>query len=134
MIGQTCCYQHAIHRIVDAEFIRWLKRQVTSEIGGSLFLYYHTESMNFIIAYWVGPKYGHFQEVWNLEHKKSCSKNEARQMVKMLNRPLSGHDVAKNLLQHQRDETFDTQDKNDEQVSLDKWVNSTKLSLSMAGS
>ncbi len=134
MIGQTCRFRHDTHRITDAEFIRWLKRQVVSDVKfrDSLFLYYHNESGNYIIAHWVGAEFGRFAEIWNLERSKSCSKEVAQRIVQMIARPVSNKEMIDGIRQHERDGVSGKQNENDSQKSLDAWVQSTKLSVSMA--
>jgi len=133
VIGQTVRFRHDQHRIVDAEIIRWLRRQVVSDssVRDNLFLYRHTHTGNFIVAVWVGTD--RFQEVYNLGWTKGCGYEEARKIARMLNRPSSGRGIARAIQQHQRDILSRQQDKNDKQVSINKRRRSNKLSVSMAG-
>jgi hypothetical protein len=135
MVGLAVQYDVLQHRIVDADLIDWLKRQVVSDerLRGNLFLYRHLQTGNFIVAVWVNHKYGAFREIMNLGLQKKFPRWRAGELVKMLQCPLSGKELVRGLRQEERNRISAEQEKNDEKRERIRRARSSKMSVSFAG-
>ena len=122
MIGLVCQYTPCQHLIIHPEIEGFIKRQVSdSRVRDRLFMYYHLREHTFVIAEWVMRRVG-FVDVMNLGHSLCrFTKREADIFRVQFGSPVTGRDVSRMIVQHERDRLLKKQDGCDEDREHREW-------------
>ena len=115
MLGQACAFRNSQHMIVHPELEGWLRREIPDHRAReSLFVYYHRQTGNYVIAEWISPR-RYFQDVLNIGPSLGLFTNAVAHRFKQLYRqPTSGRELAKQMRQHELHRLKALQDENDE--------------------
>jgi len=132
MFGTVSPYQGDIQSIVHPPLLDWLKRQVSDlTVRDHLFVYFHQETKNFIIAEWENPGI-YLSEVFCIGPSLGDFTHDvAQRVLRMFNRPVTGGMVAKALKQNHRDQIARLQHDNDEEKGYRQDQASTRQLVSV---
>ena len=134
MLGMVCTYNRWLHRIVHPRFEKWLIRECPPQLRDTLFVYFHLQARNFVVAHWVAPC-RLFRDIYCVGPTLAEFDVEAaRQMRIQLKSPVGGHQLAQHLRQQDRDRISRMQEENDRRRIMHEEMMSTKLKVSFAGS
>jgi hypothetical protein len=100
MFGMYCEYRPDHHKIIHPRFEEWMKRRVhNKDARDRLFVYLHTQHLNFVIAQWAPRrgKFKKFSDVVNLGHSLELTGDKKMQFVQNVCDPHSTKDVARSI-------------------------------------